>query len=321
MNGFDFYTPWAFLALPLPLLASHWLPRRRHADGSALRIPQTISVSGTLGRKGIESDAVSSILPWLVWVLLVLALAGPQIIVDAGRLAASGRDIILAVDLSGSMVRQDFSIDGQPASRIDALKKIGADLIRRRAGDRIGLVVFADEAFAPTSPSFDTGSVARLLEDTSIGMVGRSTAIGDGMGLALKRLSQSDAPSKIMILLSDGGNDAGTTLPLHVARLANVVGVRIFTVALGQNDSESGSDDPDAVDSATLRQIAQVSGGSTFRVRTTEDLDNAVHTIETLIATRAPSPSRVVYRALWIYPGTVALVLTMLLILRGRRLR
>jgi Ca-activated chloride channel family protein len=200
-----------------------------------------------------------------------------------------------------------------------SLKKVGTDFVRRRTGDWIGLVVFAEEAYAVAPPSFDTVAVSRLIDDMTIGLVGRSTAIGDGLGLALKRLAASDAPSRIVILLSDGSNNTGTADPVQVARLGRQLGVRIFTIALGLHDTANADDDPDAVDAETLQKVADEGGGTMFRVRTTADLEAASQTIEKLVAGTTTAPPRVVYRQFWIYPAILALGLALLLMARPRR--
>jgi Ca-activated chloride channel homolog len=319
MNGWDFAAPWVLVFLPLPLLVMRVLPQSRQLDG-ALRVPPSLAAQADRGEAWLASPLARSALAWLLWTALLVAMAGPRMVVDAGRTAASGRQIVLALDLSGSMERRDFEIDGQPASRLEALKKVGAEFVRRRAGDWIGLVVFAEEAYSAAPLSFDKAAVSRLIETMTIGLVGRSTAIGDGLGLALKRLANSDAPSRIVILLSDGSNNTGTADPVQVARLGKELGVRIFTIALGLNDTVTGGDDPDAVDTETLQKVADIGGGEMFRVRTTGDLEAASREIEKLVAGSAIAPPRVVYSQFWIYPAIVALCFAFLLMFgRGRQ--
>ena len=221
----EFAAPLAFPALPLPLLARWLLPPIKDGGG-ALRLPGSV-----LARFGVFASqssrlfaAAGLLVPAVLWIALVLALAGPRVVVGSAGVTATGRDIMLALDLSGSMLAQDFVLDGVKASRFDALKQAGTAFIRRRAGDRIGLVIFAEEAYAIAPLTFDTESVSLLLQQTEIGIVGRSTAIGDGLGLALKRLSASDQPARVVVLLSDGANDAGVTNPLAVAALAKEMG-------------------------------------------------------------------------------------------------
>ena len=310
----EFSTPYAALAAPLPLLAL-WLLPKRQEGGGALRVPP--SVLARFGAGGaLKSGAFGALrlLPWLLWLSLIAALAGPRVVEGAAAGAATGRDIMLALDLSGSMLQEDFELDGKKASRIAALKKAGAEFIRRRTGDRIGLVIFAEEAYAIAPLSFDTEAVSAALLSAEIGIVGRSTAIGDGLGLALKRLAASQAPARVIILLSDGANDAGNTDPIAVAGLAKTLGVRIHTLALGVFDRENAPGERDAVDSAALRRIAEISGGQNFRVKTSADLAAASQAIEALEAGSAKAPPRVIYRELWIYPAGLAYLLALLLV-------
>ena len=316
MNGFDFVMPLALLLLPLPL-AMWLLPARNTLPAGALRIPASISQRLAQG-KGTGMGVASPWLAFVAWLALLLALAGPRIVAVTPGLPVSGRDIMLALDLSGSMLKQDFFVDGKAAGRIDALKHVGTELIRRRAGDRIGLVIFAELAFAASPLSFDVAAVSRTLEEASIGLVGRSTAIGDGLGLALKRLSDSPAPSRIIILLSDGANNAGSTDPLGVAALAKTMGVRLYTIGLGINDTSTPTDDPDAVDFDALRQLADIGGGQAFRVHTTAELDAAARAIEALVAGQSLAPPSVIRRDLWVFPAALGL-LTLLAMAFARR--
>ncbi len=186
------------------------------------------------------------------------------------------------------------------------MKHVGSELIRRRTGDRIGLVIFAEQAFAAAPLSFDVASVSQTLNEVAIGLVGSSTAIGEGLGLALKRLAASKAPARIIILLSDGANNAGSSDPLAVAALAKSLGVQIYTIGLGVNDTSDAGHDSEAVDFDALRKLAEIGGGAAFRARTTEELDAAARAIETLMASEALAPPAVVRRELWAYPAALA---------------
>jgi Ca-activated chloride channel family protein len=318
MTGFDFSMPLALVLLPLPLLIA-MARRGRPAPQGALRIPTAIRDRMKAGEAGGAPQRHARLLAWIAWAALVVALAGPRTVAATPALPASGRDIMLALDLSGSMVTRDFAIHGKPVSRIDALKSVGADLIRRRAGDRIGLVIFAEHAYAAAPLSFDVEAVSQTLEEMTIGLVGRSTAIGDGLGLALKRLTESKAPSRIIILLSDGSNNAGSTDPMGVARLARQEGVRLYTIGLGVNDTTMPNDDPDPVDFGALKELAEVGNGEAFRVRTTEDLAEATRAIEQLVVGPSPAPPAVVRRDLWAYPATLTLLASIGIFLSRRR--
>ncbi|WP_258869791.1 VWA domain-containing protein, partial [Paracoccus thiocyanatus] len=179
------------------------------------------------------------LLPALAWAALVLALAGPQVDRSSGMLPASGRDIVLAIDLSGSMLKQDFQLDGQPVSRLQAVKRTAASFVAARQGDRIGLVIFGDRAYFAQPLTFDVASVARAIDEAQVGISGRATAISDGLGLAMKRLAASDAPSRVIVLMSDGVDTSGKVRAPDAARLAARHGIRIHSVALGPDDLES----------------------------------------------------------------------------------
>ncbi|WP_400766223.1 VWA domain-containing protein [Methylosinus sporium] len=319
MNGLELATPLALALLPAPLLLR---ALRGRAAGGGLPVPETIRHRlGAGAASGGLRFSWRVIVSALAWIGIVLALAGPRVAGAVAALPATGRDIMLALDLSGSMTKTDFEIDGVAASRLAVLKHFGAELIRRRAGDRIGLVVFAETAFAAAPLSFDLRAVSATLEEMEIGLVGRSTAIGEGLGLALKRLSDSAAPSRLVILLSDGANNAGVSEPGAVAELARDMGVKIFTIGLGVSDTLANPDDTDAVDFVALQRIAEIGGGAAFRARTGAELDAATRAIEGLIAGPTPAPPTIVYRELWIYPGAVAFLAAMALALATRERR
>jgi Ca-activated chloride channel homolog len=261
------------------------------------------------------------VLTWTLWIALVVALAGPRVVMPAAALPASGREIMIAMDLSGSMERRDFALDGETVTRLAAVKRVGTDFIRRRAGDRIGLVIFADQAYVAAAPSFDTAAVARALDEATIGISGRSTGIGDGLGLALRRLDPRDAEgdaasgntagdkaAKAVILLSDGANNAGQTAPRDVAELARELGIKVYTIALGPRDMADADGEQDVVDTETLRDMAQASGGEAFRVRTTEDLVRVADAIDRLEGRRAMAPPLPLRRDLWPWPAALALL-------------
>lgn len=320
MNGFDFATPLAFLLLPLPFLVALW--RKRGTSASAgLRISAELRdrLGGDLTARRPPSR--SAILRWLAWAFIVVALADPRQVVATPALPATGRDVMFALDLSGSMIANDMLAGGHPITRIALLKKVGSQLIRRLAGDRVGLVIFAQHALAAAPLSFDTNGIAKILEKTEIGLVGRSTAIGDGLGLAVKRLSESKAPTRVIILLSDGSNNAGTTDPAGVATLAHSLGIRIYTIGFGPNETTTPSDDPESVDFRALKALAKEADGVAFRVRSGEDFDAAAAKIEKLIAGETLAPPAVLHREYWPYPAAAAMVGAFAMVALKRRRR
>jgi len=314
----DLAAPMVLLLLPLPLLASRFLPPTSSNTG-ALRVPPSIAARLQAAQPSLTGSSGYMVLAWLTWFGVVVAVADPRMALSTQALPVSGREIILALDLSGSMTRTDFAIDGRPARRIDAMKQVAKAFIHRRVGDRIGLVVFAEQAYVAAAPSFDLAAVSQALDEVEVGLVGRSTAIGDGLGLALKRLSESKSPSRVVVLLSDGANNAGTAYPLPVSHLAKSLGIRVHTIALGLHDLKTPEGDPDAVDTETLKAVAEESGGTAFRVRSTEDLEQVSHSIEQLEGGRDLMPPAVVRKDLWIYPAGFAFFAATVSLVLGRR--
>ncbi|SFB12209.1 Ca-activated chloride channel family protein [Poseidonocella pacifica] len=302
--------PLALLLLPVPLLAVRLMPGRRH-QGPALAVPDSVgrgllADAGTGGRLPRARD----IPLWAAWLCLVLALAGPRDLLPIPALKVSGRDLAIALDLSGSMVRDDFYLNEQQITRLDAVKHVGADFARRRAGDRVALIVFGSDAYYAAPFSYDTEAIARRIEEATIGISGRATNISDALGLALKRMEQSDAATKVVILLSDGVSNAGATNPRGVARLAADMGVRVHTIALGPKDTETAeAGENGVVDAATLRAISDLSGGTSFRVRTTQDLEAVAEELDRLEATAGDGLAAEVYQELWVYPAALAALL------------
>lgn len=305
----DFADPWAFALLLAPLLVYALAPPAA-TGGAALRAPEGVArrIVDAARASGGSGGVRRYLGPAAIWLLLVIALAGPRAPAPVAALPMSGRDLILALDLSGSMIRDDFHLDGETITRLDAVKSVGASFARGRAGDRIGLVVFGSEAYFAAAPTFDAAAVAEAIEGMTIGISGRATNIGDGLGVALKRLEQSDAAAKVVILLSDGANNAGAATPRDAARLAQEMGVRVHTIALGPKSvAEAAPGERGVVDAATLSAMAEIGGGRMFRVRTTEDLAEVIREIDALEPTARAGLAAEVRRELWIWPAGLAL--------------
>ncbi len=318
MDGFAW--PLAFALLPLPLLARWLLPARSVATGAVV-VPESLAGRLTDGEAAAaRAGRLRLALAALVWGLTVLAIAGPQRLLPASALPASAREIVLVIDLSGSMEQRDFMLDGKPARRIDAVKAVARSFVARRAGDRVGLVLFADEAEVAAVPTFDLAAVDDALDGATIGILGRSTAIGDGLGLAVKRLKDSPSPSRVVILLSDGTATAGAVGPRAAAELARSVGVKVHTIALGTDEELAGSSGAASlVDTATLKAIAEIGGGQAFRVRSTEDLVAVTQAIDGLEAGNTEAPPVAVAEPLWTWPAGAALLAMLALLAAERR--
>ncbi|MCS0495612.1 VWA domain-containing protein [Ancylobacter sp. MQZ15Z-1] len=309
----SFAFPLALLLLPLPLLVWRLLAVRA-PEAAALRVPADVLGAATPARG--RDDRVGLALMVASWAALVLALAGPRVPAVKNVVTASGREIVLALDLSGSMVNEDFVLDGKPLSRLDAVKRVASRFVAARRGDRIGLVIFGDQAYVAQPPTFDVESVAYAINAAQIGVSGRSTAISDGLGLATRRLMQSDAKSKVVVLLSDGLDTSSKVQAIDAARLAATHGVRIHTIALGPDDLENQPESRDAVDAAALDAMARAGHGTSFRVRSMEDLEAMAASLDALEPNPMNRPPLSYWRPLWIWPAGVAMAAALLLALR-----
>ena len=300
-----FAWPWLLLALPLPLLVRWLLPAARSAS-AALKVPYGQRLDAIAGSGGRARGGRASLLLWLAWALLCIAAARPQQLGDVLQQPQSGRDLMLAVDLSGSMGEEDMQIGNRVVDRLTAAKAVLADFLDRRAGDRVGLLVFGQRAYALTPLTLDRDSVRQQLQDAVVGLAGRETAIGDAIGLAVKRLrgqddahaddAKSDDQPRVLILLTDGVNNAGLLDPIKAAQLAHDNHVRIYTIAFGGEGSEvsvfgfrlpmpGGGDD---IDEATLKRIADMTGGRAFRARDTDELAGIYQEIDRLEPVNRP---------------------------------
>jgi Ca-activated chloride channel family protein len=274
-----FAWPWMWLAFPLPWLAGWLLPPHRNTSAS-LKVPygRRLDAIATLGGRSRRLHIAA--LAWLAWFLLCAAAARPQQLGEAVAPPQSGRDLMLAVDLSGSMSEPDMELGGNVVDRLTAAKAVLADFLDRRVGDRVGLLVFGQRAYALTPLTLDRDSVRDQLRDSVAGLAGRETAIGDAIGLAVKRLRDQPKGQRVLILLTDGVNTAGVLDPLKAAELAKAEGVRIHTIAFGGSGGGFSifgltvpmSGGEDEIDEETLKKIAQETGGQSFRARDTEQL-------------------------------------------------
>ena len=287
----EFAWSYLFYALPLPLLVWYFLPRAHKSFGAALKTPLYENWTQLIPHQTNFSTSNDKrwILSSLAWIFLVLAAAKPQWIGDPIQLPLSGRDLMMAVDLSGSMERPDFMLHGKQVDRLTAVKAIGGEFIQGREGDRIGLIVFGAQAYVATPLSFDRQTVNVLLQESEIGLAGKETAIGDAIGLAVKRLSERPTGSRVLILITDGANTAGEIEPLKAAELAKQAGLRIYTIGVGADRMEiqtlfgRQTVNPSVeLDEQTLTQIARSTGGIYFRAKNTEGLQKIYQKLDKL---------------------------------------
>lgn len=295
-TNIEFAWPYAFAALlVLPLLRKFSPTSSQDADKderSGLNVPaynQAHSHYGLSFSSNQSAHKRKKFFLALLWSLLVFALMRPQYIGPAIELPLEGRDLMLAIDISPSMKEQDMPLNGSRATRIDVVKHVVGEFTTKREGDRIGLVLFGTQPYVQSPLSFDTTTVNTLLQEAFLGMAGNSTAIGDAIALAVKRLKERPKQSRVLILLTDGANTAGEIPPEKAAQLASSFGVKVYTVGIGADEmmqrSLFGSRrvNPSAdLDEAMLQTIADTSGGLYFRARNIEDLQRIYAEIDQL---------------------------------------
>ena len=331
---------WAYALLALPLLFRWLLKPVQSARQSALRVPFLSDFERLHHGRGTSSRRLLLAFAALAWLLFIIALSRPQWLGEYTQAPVSGRDLMLAVDVSGSMKESDFVIGDKRVSRIDAARIVGGDFIRRREGDRLGLIVFGGRPYLQMPLSFDTKAVARMLDETFIGLAEeKETAIGDAIGLALKRLRRSDSENggrgengegressergeRVLILLTDGANNAGLLSPQVAADLAAKENMKIYTIGIGADAEMLGHFGMffgrSRLDEGTLKAIAEKTGGRYFRARNTPELAEIYRILDQLeVIERDPEVFRT-RRALYPWPLAAALlVATALLLLRG----
>jgi Ca-activated chloride channel family protein len=279
-----FAWPWMFVLLPLPWLIWKFLPPA--APGAALRLPQHVAVDST--RKRWQAPRWRTMLAALAWGLLVCAAARPQQPAPPRAMTHTGRALMLAVDCSGSMAIEDMRLGGQAVSRFAAVKAIAGRFVVGRSGDDVGLVLFGTRAYLLTPMTFDVHAVAEQLDGAAIGLAGRQTAIGDAIALAVKHLVRLPARARVLVLLTDGVNNAGSVTPLVAAKLAKAADVRIYTIGVGSNSRVLNafgtqlSVPGNALDVHALTQIARETGGRFFRASSGDQLSAAYSTIDAL---------------------------------------
>ncbi len=313
---FELHWPAAFLLLPLPWLLG-WLLPPAPVPIAALQI-------GFLRRLEQIQSATSSVpsarRPWsflLVWVLLIMAASRPQWLGEPLPISVSGRDMMLAVDLSGSMEYRDMLLAGEQVPRMAMVKQLVSNFIARRQGDRLGLILFGSSAYIQAPLTHDLHSLDQWVEEAFVGLAGRETAIGDAIGLAIKKLVAEPAQSRVLILITDGANTAGEVSPLRAARFAAIEGIRIFTVGVGADTEKtllSGALDPSIdLDEGTLVDIALTTGGDYFRARNSDDIEDIYRRIDMLEPALRDSGPRRHAQPLYPWPLAVALLITLVI--------
>ena len=322
----SFAWPWLFLILPAPWAIRQLMPPASEAQGAALKIP-FFDDTRSLGWKGDRGSgrSLDRLIVWIAWLALVSAAARPELVGDTVPLPVGGRDLVLAIDISGSMQQLDISPDGERTTRLGVVKSVAGDFIERRRGDRIGLVLFGSRAYVQTPLTFDRTTVSTMLQEAVIGLAGKQTAIGAAIGLALKRMRESKNTNRVLVLLTDGANTGGTMAPVRAAELAAIEGLRIYTIGIGAErvsiDSQSGKQSvtpANDLDENTLFAIADITGGAYFRAGNSDSLEKIYLRLDQLEPTK--DEQNVFRPTLSLYPWPLALALLISVAICLRRL-
>jgi len=310
----EFAYPWTLLLLPLPLLALWLIPPHRETV-SALRVPffddivAETGASASAGSVILRRQWVQMLVAGCVWVLLVTALAKPQWVGEPIVRTEAARDIMLAIDLSGSMGYRDFKGDeGEAVSRFEAVQRVVTDFIAGRDTDRIGLIVFGDKAYIQLPFTRDLRTAATLVELMDVAMAGPQTALGDSIGLAIHAFDESTVDDRILILLTDGNDTASRMTPINAAEVARTRGVEIYTIGIG--DAQATGED--RVDFDLLADIAERTGGQFFRAEDESALAGVYRRIDEAAVADVRTQSWRPRTSLVHWPAAAALLLLML---------
>jgi len=301
-----FSWPWLFALLPLPFLLRYLLPAAASNNDAALRVPylddfaseHTSSSTQTLRRWPL-------FVYFLLWLCLLCAAAKPQWIGEPIELPVSGRDLMLAIDLSGSM-DHTFTHSFRSVTKLQATKAVAGEFIDKRIGDRIGLILFGEQAYVQAPLTFDRTTVKTLLFEAVTGLAGKATAIGDAIGLAVKRLDTQHNQDRVLILLTDGVSNAGEIRPEQAAGIAAQKSLKIHTIGIGSRGSRE-------LNEYTLKTIAEKTGGRYFRAHDVQELQQIYALIDKLEPVERDTQS---YRPTWslfYWPLGIALILASLL--------
>ena len=315
---FELQWPWLLALLPLPILII-LLPAQKKED-AALRVPffTHVKTLETKTNSFRSQKRASALLLWLIWASLVFAAANPQWIGEAISMPNSGRDLLIAVDISGSMKIEDMKFQGRAIRRLDAVKMVVGDFVKNRKSDRLGLVLFGTQAYLQAPLTYDRQTVNTLLQETEIGFAGDQTSIGDAIGLAIKRLRARPDAQRVLIVLTDGANTAGELEPIKAAELAEKEHVKIYTIGFGAdelvvNNGFFGSRvvNPSAdLDEPTMRAIADKTGGQYFRARNLEELGDVHQMLNRLEPIESDEEKFRPVKSLFYYPLIAALLLS-----------
>lgn len=315
---FEMQWPLLLLLAPLPLAMRFVAPKKRVE--AALRVPfyQHASQLEKLNRLSVGKRPAKLFALWAMWLSCVIAATNPQWVGEPMSMPSSGRDLLMAVDISGSMEQTDMALNGQRITRLMAVKKVIGDFVTRRNSDRLGLILFGAQAYLQAPLTYDRQTVNELLQEAQIGFAGRETAIGDAIALAVKRLRDRPDSSRVLVLLTDGANTAGVLAPDKATELAQKANIKIYTIAFGAESMEvpglfgSRTVNPSRdLDEPTMIAVAEKTGGKYFRARNLEELDNIHRELDQLEPIEIEAETFRPVETLFYWPLAFAFLLSM----------
>lgn len=324
----DILWPWVLAALPLPWIIRTLLPAQDKAGqtGAAIKVPfyaQILETQGTEQNPQLSIDR-KIIYALIIWILVILAGINPVWIGEPVQLPTLGRNLMLAVDVSPSMQEKDLTLGNQPVDRLTVLKSVMSDFIERREGDRLGLILFGSHAYLQTPLTLDRKTVNTLLDEAQIGIAGKATAIGDAIGMGLKKLLDTESTEKVLILATDGANTTGEINPLKAAELAALENLSIYTIGIGADSMQlpgifgsafgSRHINPSRdLDEKMLMEIAEKTGGQYFRAKTSDDLQSIYQQLDKLEPVSGENQTYRPKKSLFYIPLGLAFILSLLM--------
>jgi len=281
--------PWLLLLAILPLALLNGKRAGDPVDAPVIPLSHWLYGLPGVGNEGQTTPRWRKWLLLLAWLCLVIAIARPQYLGEQVQAPVTGRDLMLVVDISPSMDEQDMVLNGRGINRLQAVKRVLDQFIDQRQGDRLGLILFATEAYIQAPLTFDRETVRTLLHESGIGMAGRATSIGDAIGLSVKRLRDRPQQQRVVILLTDGANTAGQVTPEKATEIARAAGVRLYTIGIGADSmiqrgllgSRQVNPSRD-LDEQLLTRMAEQTGGQYFRARNLPELEGIYDSINQL---------------------------------------
>jgi len=321
----EFKTPLVLVLIPL-LLALFWYEYKRR-EGASFRFSSLSLMRQMAGTWRVRWSFLPWVLRALVLVLLVIALASPRKLLAESKLSSEGIDIVLALDVSGSMSAEDYVINAQRISRLDIIKQTVENFIKQRSDDRLGLIVFGSQAYTVCPLTTDHQWLLENLRQVRIGLIEDATAIGSGIATSLLRLKNSKAKTKIIVLLTDGVNNSGKIQPLDAAKMAQALGIKVYTIGAGTTGTvpfpvtdEFGNKHYEQaqfdLDEDTLKKIADMTGGEYFRAADTDSLRRIYAEIDKLEKTKIEEKGYKQYEPLfWYFVDAALAVLALEIIL------